>query len=131
MKYVVEIRASCEVSIKVEANIMSIASSTVWKMLTEGHPKIVLDNGDEYAIEFYDGIAYVYDGVKEVIVDKRDLIIDMIIGMIDEGYDKDKLYAIVVKHHGKRNPNDITIEEVADKIIADLNKLKEDKTTKE
>lgn len=61
MKYLVEIGASCEVSIRVEANIMSVAADIAWKMLTEGHPKLVLDNGDEYDIYFCDGI----DNVRE------------------------------------------------------------------
>lgn len=67
------------------------------------------------------------DDVDEAIVNKRNLILVTAKKMTEEGYDKEKLYAIIIKHHGKKNPNDIDSEEVADKIIEDFNKLKGEK----
>ena len=67
------------------------------------------------------------DDISETLINKRALILTTAKKMTEEGFDKEKLYDIIVKYHGKKNPNDIKDEEIADKIIEDFKKLKGDK----
>ena len=59
------------------------------------------------------------DGVEE----KRKVILEMAKTLTSDGVDKNKLYEIITKHNGNKNPNSIQTNEIADKIISEFNKL--------
>lgn len=66
--------------------------------------------------------------VDEELVEKRNLVLNLAKTMVKNGIDKTELYDIIKTHNeGSNNPNSIKSVEIANQIIAEFNKIADEK----